>query len=128
MTEGERPAAPRTWPWWAGFFAVVGVALRLSLLAYEERLPEMLRELDKVVHFTMAGLLAFFLDGALRQRAFALGRLRLPVAGTALLLVVGIEEYLQRYSVHRTSSFGDYAADVAGVVVLTWLSRRVGRA
>ena len=125
MTEGERRAA--TWPWWLGFFAVLGMAARLSYLAYHELLPETLRAYDKVVHFTFAGLLAFFLDGAIRRRALAVAGVAIPVAPIGLLAVFACDEIAQSFTVHRTASFADYAADVAGVVVLTWLSRRAGR-
>lgn len=127
MMEGEQRAAPHTWPWWAGFFVVVGIAMRLTYLAYQELLPSALVNFDKAVHFTIAGMLAFFLDGALRRRALAFRNWRLPVASVTLLAISGVDEFLQRFSIHRTPDFADYAADVVGVVFFTWLSRRVGR-
>ena len=76
----------------------------------------------------MEGLLAFFLDGALGRRALFPGsRVEVPLAAVAVLAPAAIEEYLQRYSVHRTSSVWDFAADLAGVVVLVTLSRRAAQ-
>jgi VanZ family protein len=117
------------WRWWTGLLIVTAGALYLSSLAYAEGLPAIFRvvpQFDKVVHFTIAGLLAFFLDGALRRRAlFAGTRVAVSLAAVAVLLPAAAEEYLQRYSTHRTSSIWDFAADLAGVVVLVTLSRRV---
>jgi VanZ family protein len=115
--------------WWAGFVAVVALALHFSRLAYNEELPEFLLtdHLDKLVHFSFAGALAFFLDGALRRREVLLGRWSVPLAALGVLVPTGIEEFLQRYSIHRTSSIWDFAADVAGVVALIPLSRWIAR-
>ena len=110
MAEGER-----TWPWWVGFGAVVTFASTLSVLAYAGRLPPELFEADKAIHFTIAGLLAFFLDRATRARS-----LKWIVA---LLVLFGLEELAQRWSPNRSSSIADYAADLAGVVIFTSLSR-----
>ena len=72
-------------------------------------------------------MVSFFLDGALRRRMIRIAGLAVPLAAVLFLVPAGIEEFLQRYSIHRSSSLGDFAADVAGVAVFVWLSRRVGR-
>lgn len=131
----ERPPADRRRTiaspcWWAGFFAVVLGALYLTRLAYIEGLPEVFKreQADKLVHFACAGLLAFFLDGALRRRALVIGGgLVVPLAAAGVLVPAGIEEYLQRYATFRTSSLWDFTADVAGVVLFIPLSRRLAR-
>lgn len=129
----ERPLAivpiVAAWRWWTGLLLVAAGAAYMSSLAYAEGLPAIFRvvpQFDKVVHFAVAGLLAFFLDGALGRRTlFAGSRVAVPLAAVAVLAPAGVEEYLQRYSTHRTSSIWDFAADVAGVVALVALSRRV---
>ena len=125
----ERPLAiVPAWRWWTGLLLVGAVAVYLSSLAYAEGLPHVFRvipQFDKVVHFTVAGLLASFLDGALGRRVlFGGSRLAVPLGAVLILVPAGIEEYLQRYSTYRTSSIWDFAADLAGVVVLVTLSRR----
>ena len=129
MSERPLPVVP-AWRWWSGLGVVAAGAGYLSAMAYREGLPnvfQLVPQFDKVVHFTTAGLLAFFLDGAsategLRhRRACGLARRagdRRPA---------GIEEYLQRYSVYRTSSIWDFVADLLGVLVFLPLSRRVAR-
>jgi VanZ family protein len=128
----ERPlAVVAAWRWWTGLALVSAVAGYLTILAYSERLPAVFRlvpQFDKGVHFSIAGLLAGFLDGALRRRAlFAASRFPVSLAAALVLVPAGIEEYLQRYATSRTSSIWDFAADVAGVVVLVSVSRRVAQ-
>jgi len=123
------PALARAWPWWFGFAALVGIAGVLTVIAYREGLPGIFHRphVDKVVHFWVAGLLAFFLDGALGRRSVRLGQRPVPLAAILVLVPSGIEEYAQRYAEFRTSSVWDFAADVAGVIVLLRLSRRLAR-
>ena len=109
------------WRWWAGFVVVSAVALYLTFRAYQEGLPSVFRHdgVDKVVHFWIAGLLALFMNGGLGRRV-VFGRV--PLAAVLVLVPTGLEEIAQGFSVHRTSSIWDYAADVAGVFVFLWLS------
>jgi VanZ family protein len=128
----ERPlAVGPAWRWWAGVAVVAAFAGYMTLLAYAERLPDVFRvvpQFDKGVHFTLSGLLAFFLDGALRRRTlFTVAGFGVPLAAVLVLVPAGIEEYLQRYATFRTSSIWDFAADVAGVLVLVALSRRIAQ-
>lgn len=138
MTEPRDTSAERAepalatvapWRWWTGFAVVSAIALSLTLLAYREGLPQsfVAGHRDKLWHFGIGGLLAFFLDGALERRAVALGPVRLPLAAALVLVPAGVEEFLQRYATFRTSSFWDFAADVTGVIAFTWLSRRAAR-
>jgi VanZ family protein len=127
MTESERTARTRQLAWWGGFVVTLAWALLATVLAYQERMPNIFRDHDKVVHFCVAGALAFFLDGALKRRMIGGRHVNVPMASVVLLVPMALEEYLQRYATFRTASFGDFAADFAGVVALTWLSRRAGR-
>jgi VanZ family protein len=124
----ERPlAVVRRSMWWAGFVAITTFAVFMSSLAYTDQLPDAFRidGFDKLVHFAMAGMLAFFLDGALARRQLPLaGKLAVPLAAAIVLVPIGVEEFLQRYTLYRTSSIWDFAADVAGVTLLVPLSRR----
>ena len=134
MAEDPLPVVSRasTWRSWVGVGVICAAAGWLTLLAYREGLPSIFQrvpQFDKVVHFTIGGLLALFLDGALRHRsAFTIAGVAIPVAALLVLVPAGIEEFLQRYSVHRTSSIYDFVADLLGVVLLLSLSRRVRRA
>lgn len=114
--------------WWLGLGATLFVASILSAFAYLEGLPAVfdeIRFLDKALHFALAGALAFFLDGTLKRRMVGLGVVKLPLAALMLLTPLALEEYLQRFSANRSSSFSDFAADAAGVATMIWLSRRL---
>jgi len=130
MSERPLPVVP-AWRWWSGLAVVAAGAFYLSALAYREGLPSVFQvvpQFDKVVHFTIAGLLAFFLDGALRRRtAFKIDGRAISLAALLILVPAAIEEFLQRYSVHRTSSIWDFIADLLGVLVLVRLSRQVAQ-
>lgn len=126
MARGPLAVVP-AWRWWLGFFVIVGVALYLTWIAYAGGLPELFDRpyVDKLAHFALAGLLAFFLDGALRRKPLSVAGVALvPLSAACVLAPVGIEEYLQRYGELRNSSLWDFAADVAGVALLIPLSRR----
>lgn len=122
------PSSPRV-AWWVGFGAATALALALTWAAYAERMPiamNRVTHLDKGFHVGLAGLLAFFLDGALRRRDVRLaGRLLVPLAVLGVLLPTGIEELLQGLSAVREPSLWDFAADTVGAAGFTWLSRRV---
>jgi hypothetical protein len=114
--------------WWLGLGTTCLVTLAVSLVAYREGLAYFgIPQADKAVHISIGGALAFFLDGVLRRRTVDVGRLRIPVAALLILVPAAIEEFLQRYSPNRESSFADYAADLVGVALGVWLSRRVDR-
>lgn len=120
---------PRT-AWWIGFALAVALALGLSVGAYTERLPPTLGadgRSDKVIHFVVAGLLVFFLDGALDRRDIARARARLPLAAALVLAPAALEEFLQRFSTTRESNLWDFAFDVLGVALFTWCSRRLAK-
>ena len=125
------PAVGPAWRWWAGVAAVGALAAYMTFLAYADRLPNVFRvvpQFDKGVHFTLSGLAAFFLDGALRRRTLStVSRFGVPLAAVLVLVPAGIEEYLQRYATFRTSSIWDFAADLAGVIALIAVSRRVAQ-
>ena len=110
-----------------GFALAVAGVVAVSIAAYAHALPPWIApgNADKVFHFAMGGILALFLDAALRRRAAWSSSLAPPLSSVLILVPLGLDEYLQRYSAVRTSSIWDFAADVLGVVVFTLLSRRL---
>lgn len=114
--------------WWLGLGTTALVTLATSLVAYREGLSYWgIPQGDKAVHIGIGGALAFFLDGVVGRRTVGAGRLRFPLAAVLILVPAAIEEFLQRYSPNRESSIFDYAADVVGVALGVWLSRRIDR-
>jgi VanZ family protein len=112
----------------SGFIAHLTLVVLISAGAYLGILPTAIHGLpgiDKLGHAILIGGLAFFLDGALEHRRVH-PSLPFPRLGPAIVLVVaGVEEYLQRFSSRRSSDLMDYAADIVGVCFFAWLSLRV---
>ena len=95
--------------------------------AYAGVLPTALRlvpHVDLLLHLLLIGGVAFFLDGALAHRPLYRGRGSL--GGAAVIAVAGVEEWAQRFSPRRTSTWSDFAADVLGVMLFVWLARQIG--
>lgn len=112
----------------ASFVAYATLIVLIGAGAYAGALPTTLRGLphaDLVMHFLLIGGLAFFADGALRRRP--LWRGHGSMGGFAVILLAGIEEWAQRFSPRRSSTWSDFAADVGGVILFVWLSRCVNR-
>jgi len=109
-----------------GLLAQLTLVVAMSVAAYTGRIPTSLPQVphaDWLGHAVGIGGLAFFLDGALRRRPLPGGRGSLAAA--IVLLAAGVEEYAQRFSPRRSSSWGDFAADVVGGIFFVWLSRRL---
>ena len=126
-TERSAASGTSTKAFAVAFSAAVALVVTLSAAAYSQGLPAWLGagHTDKVLHFAMAGTLAFFLDGMLRARAAWRGAFAPPLASVLVIVPVGIEEFLQRYSASRTSDIWDFAADVAGVTCFILIARTV---
>lgn len=107
---------------WFGLIALIDVG------AYTGILPTQIRQLpyyDTILHFILVGTFGAMLDGALNHRAIV----RVPFVprigpGIALALAA-TEEYLQRMSPRRSSSWSDLAANFTGILVLSWVLKRI---
>ena len=126
-------ALPRR-AWWLTLGVAVAFVVVGAACAYGGLVPPFVARagVDKVLHFGMGGTLAGLLDGALGRRSFAPSRVvpkgALPLAAVLVLVPVGVEEYLQRFSACRSSSFADFAADALGVAAGIWAARSWERA
>jgi VanZ family protein len=102
----------------------------ISVGAYRGILPTRLPQiphLDLPIHALLIGLLGGLLDGSLGFRRLT-PRLAFPRLGAIVVITAaGIEEYLQRFSPRRSSTYSDFIADVVGVLFFSWLAKRVSR-
>lgn len=117
------------WRW--GLVAQISLVILLSVLAYTGHMPAAvgwLRRYDWIGHGLLIGPIAFFLDGVLDHRPLVRGLAFPRLAPAAIAAVAGIEEFLQRYSPQRSSSWSDYVSDVIGIFFCAWLSKRVADA
>lgn len=117
-----------------GRFYRIGLVCHTALIvaiaagAYAGVLPTQIAFLpfyDTVMHFLLVGMFGFFLDGALSHRPIV-GVPFFPRLGPGIaLLLAAAEEYLQRLSPRRSSSWGDFAANATGILVCAWLAKRL---
>jgi undecaprenyl-diphosphatase len=120
----------REHPWRWLLWPQLAMVVVVSLAAYVGALPPWLLRvpgLDKVLHFSMFGLVAFLLYGWLRrmpglsERAAALAAVGVPFTLAAL------EAAAQGLSRLRTVDGGDLAADLAGMVVFCLVSMALNK-
>src|ERR1041385_7462635 len=77
---------------------------------------------DKVGHFILYGILALLINLNL-FRSFPQSRTRVAViAGLILAVLIGLEEFSQRYFSTRTFSLGDLSASYLGLIFFSWLA------
>ena len=111
-----------------GLFCHTALIVAIAAGAYAGVLPTQIKVLpfyDLVMHFLLVGMFGFFLDAALAHRPIVAAPF-VPRLGPAIaLLLAAAEEYLQRLSPRRSSSWGDFAANAAGILVCAWLAKRL---
>lgn len=73
---------------------------------------------DKVGHFLLMGLAAFFINMALMDRTFYIGKFSLPYGPTIFAVLVTLEEISQQFFPNRTYSLEDLACSFAGIIIL----------
>jgi VanZ family protein len=88
--------------------SVAALSILMSIVAYGGHVPPSIAAhgVDKVLHLAMSFLLTLALGRALRGRV--------ALAAIAVLSVLAIDEYAQRFSSVRSSDWADLAADFAG--------------
>lgn len=110
----------------AAFIAVAigGILLAATIAAYLGRIPTEIRAIpfyDSIGHFALFGTLAAALDRVFRERMMR----GIPVAAWSVGSYAILDESLQSLSSMRTFSFGDLAAGLIGIGVLTVIGRSV---
>lgn len=107
-----------------GLALQVAVVGSLSLLAYVGGLPRwrFLNQYDYVLHAVLVGPIALWLDGIFAYRDVS-RRVPVPLGPAIIAAFAVTEEYLQRYSPLRTSTWKDFFGNLIGIVVFTVLGR-----
>ena len=83
---------------------------------------------DKTGHFILYGMLTFLVDLTFFQAFPSSPRNWIAVlSGLTLALLIGLEEFSQRYFASRTSSLSDLIASYLGVIFFSWLALRIRR-
>jgi undecaprenyl-diphosphatase len=106
----------------------IALVIIISLVAYLNILPQQLLTwpfADKVLHFILFGMVAFWLNLWLQGRAMRWGGWSMPVAILLPLSVALFDEGLQHFSPIRSMSLSDLLADLAGLLLFWSLSRKL---
>jgi VanZ family protein len=115
----------------AGFVAQLIVVITIVVLAYGGALPLprlAIANWDLLAHAVLIGMLGMFLDGALGFRPLWRTAPRFLGLGPIIIIgVAGVEEILQMYASHRSSTLSDFVADVVGVVLFSAAARILTR-
>lgn len=126
LADGAGGSAAR-WLLWPQLALVIVI----SQLAYLGHLPLWLLRvegIDKVLHFTMFGLITFYLHRWLSARRPGLSARAALLAVLLPFTAAAVEELLQGLSPHRTFDPADLACDLAGMLAFAalsvWLSKR----
>lgn len=80
----------------------------------QPRLPALIPQSDKVIHFLAFGLLAFLFWKCVESLDRQLSGRFVWVAFTVLIAYAALDEYLQQF-VNRYPSLADWLADLAGI-------------
>ncbi|GLS84554.1 VanZ family protein [Paraferrimonas haliotis] len=82
---------------------------------------------DKLGHFSLFGLLTLSFNVACKFKTFVLGELKVFWGSAVVLVFVSAEELSQHFMPSRTLDIYDYAANVTGIIVFSWLSSVMAR-
>lgn len=78
---------------------------------------------DKVGHFCLFGMLTFLANVSSTCRYFSVGKLKIYWGSFVVLAFVTIEELSQYFLPTRTLDIYDYAADLVGIFIFSYLSK-----
>ncbi|MCB0209914.1 MAG: VanZ family protein [Anaerolineae bacterium] len=120
---------PNRWDWL--LWPQIALAALVTEMAYLGILPLYVVQwpyADKVFHFLLFGLIAFWLNLWFRGRFVSVGNWSVPLAILLPLAIVAIEEVAQGFSPLRTADITDLASDLAGMIFFWWLSTKILKA
>ena len=109
-----------------GLFIVVIIVLAnmgsLGILKFVNQIPCG----DKIGHFTLYGILTLLIDLAIIQSRPNISR-KLIISRVALILalLIGVEEYSQKFIPSRTFDLVDLTFSYLGVILFSWLALQI---
>ena len=114
--------------WIAGLFGLFIICIivlanngMLSILGFVNQIPYG----DKIGHFVLYGILTLLIDLALfRSRPDLSRNLIVLQVAFMLALLIGLEEYSQKFISSRTFSLVDLVFGYVGVILFSWIALR----
>jgi len=76
---------------------------------------------DKIAHALLFGVMAMLLNYSLKFKSIKFWKFNLQVGAIIVLTFAGLEELTQAFNPNRTLDWGDFIADVVGVVVFSFV-------
>lgn len=103
----------------------------IVILADRHELPRFIVDIynapggDKAGHFVLMGTMALLANLGLGGRTVRLFSRPILLGSLVVTLIVALEELSQNFFPGRTPSLADFAASLAGILMLGWLGGRV---
>lgn len=113
---------------WLLFALMLALILLITVGADLRIIPTRIQGIpyfDKVMHFTLYGILALLLHLALQGRALPLGRFHPPLAVIAVALLCALDEVQQSFIPYRAFDAEDYLADILGILFFVFLASHI---
>ncbi|NJL09287.1 MAG: VanZ family protein [Calothrix sp. SM1_7_51] len=114
--------------WVLTFWFYLGILLVISTSAYMKLIPNELSQFphyDTILHFFLIGTAAFIGHLALKKRKISILFLDIPIVPILVFSCRFIDEIIQKFSPNRSFDPLDLAADLCGIIILTYLAEKV---
>ena len=106
----------------------VAILITISVLAYNHKIPAIITKIpyyDIIGHFLLFGIAALLANRALKRKVIKIFIIFVPLGPAIITLIVFTEEFLQRFSQYRSSSYTDLIADICGILFFYYLDKHL---
>ncbi|MBD2293339.1 VanZ family protein [Anabaena sphaerica FACHB-251] len=113
--------------WVFAFWVYLGILLSIFISAYLRIMPTELAifaHYDTIMHFLLLGIAAYLSHQALKKRKLQIFNIPLPLAPSIVFVFCIFDEIIQSFVPYRSADIMDFAADVLGIIVFTWLAEK----
>jgi len=76
---------------------------------------------DKMAHAILFGVMAMLLNYSLKFKSIKFWKFNLQLGAIIVLTFAGLEEISQAFNPNRTLDWGDFIADVVGIVAFSFI-------
>ena len=108
----------------------VAILITISVLAYSHKIPAIVTKIpyyDIIGHFLLFGIAALLAHRALKRKVIKIFIVFVPLGPAIVTLIVFAEEFFQRFSQYRSSSYADLIADICGILFFYYLDKQLAR-
>ena len=108
----------------------VAILIAISVLAYNHKIPAIITKIpyyDIIGHFLLFGIAGLLAHRALKRKVIKIFIICVPLGPAIITLIVFAEEFFQRFSQYRSSSYADIIADICGILFFYYLDKRLAK-